>query len=62
LQVLVLRDGVDARAVLDSLRDAGLLVSLAGGQALRFTPPLIVQKGEIDEALSIVDLVLGKLG
>jgi 4-aminobutyrate aminotransferase-like enzyme len=53
---------VDARGVLDSLRDAGLLVSLAGGQALRFTPPLIVEKSQIDEALGIVDGVLGKLG
>jgi len=61
LQVLVLRDEVDARGVLDALRDAGLLVSLAGGQAVRFTPPLIITKGEIDEALSIVDSVFGKL-
>jgi acetylornithine/N-succinyldiaminopimelate aminotransferase len=60
LQVLVLRDEVDARGVLDELRDAGLLVSLAGGQALRFTPPLIVKKSEIDEALAIVDSILGK--
>lgn len=61
LQVLVLRDGVDARGVLDSLRDAGLLVSLAGGQAIRFTPPLVIEKAEVDEALQIVDGVLGKL-
>jgi acetylornithine/N-succinyldiaminopimelate aminotransferase len=61
LQVLVLRDDVDARGVLDSLRDDGLLVSLAGGQAVRFTPPLVVEKSQIDEALAIVDGVLGKL-
>ncbi len=61
LQVLVLRDEVDARGVLDALRDQGLLVSLAGGQALRFTPPLIVTTAELDEALGVVDRVLGSL-
>jgi acetylornithine/N-succinyldiaminopimelate aminotransferase len=58
LQVLVLRDGVDARAVLDAIRNEGLLVSLAGPQGLRFSPPLIVSGAQIDAALAIVDRVL----
>jgi 4-aminobutyrate aminotransferase-like enzyme len=37
-----------------------LLVSAAGGQVLRFCPPLVVTKNEIDEALAIVDRVLAE--
>lgn len=59
LQALVLKDEVDARAVLGALRDAGLLVSLAGAQALRFSPPLVIREDEIGEALAITDRVLG---
>lgn len=58
LQALVLREGVDARALLGVLRDAGLLLTLAGAQALRFSPPLVVEPGQIEEAISILDKVL----
>lgn len=61
LQALVLRDGVDPRALLERLRDGGVLLTVAGGTALRFSPPLIIQKSEIDEALTVVDRVLGEL-
>jgi acetylornithine/N-succinyldiaminopimelate aminotransferase len=62
LQALVLREGVDARAVLTGAREAGVLLTIAGAQALRFTPPLIVTRAEIDEGVAIVDRVLGGLG
>lgn len=39
-------------------REEGLLVSVAGGQVLRFAPALIVEKSNIDEAIAIVDKVL----
>jgi acetylornithine/N-succinyldiaminopimelate aminotransferase len=58
LQALVLRDGVDARGVLERLREAGVLFSLAGAAGLRFSPALVVQKAEIAEALEVVDRVL----
>ncbi|HMI94845.1 MAG TPA: aminotransferase class III-fold pyridoxal phosphate-dependent enzyme, partial [Polyangiales bacterium] len=58
LQALVLRDGIDARAVLTGVREAGALLTIAGGQALRFTPPLIVTRAEIDEGVDILDRVL----
>lgn len=58
LQALVLKAGVDARAVLIEFQQAGLLVTIAGGQALRFSPPLVVSEREIDEALAIADRVL----
>ena len=61
LQALVLKDDVDARAILLKLQDAGVLVTIAGGQALRFTPPLNITSGELSAALDIIDRVLGAL-
>jgi acetylornithine/N-succinyldiaminopimelate aminotransferase len=59
LQALVLRDDVDARAVLGKLQDAGVLVTIAGGQALRISPPLNITSDELGAALDVVDRVLG---
>ncbi len=58
LQALVLADSVDARAVMTKLQAEGLLVTIAGGQALRYSPPLVVRSTEIDEALAITERVL----
>jgi acetylornithine/N-succinyldiaminopimelate aminotransferase len=58
LQAFVLRDGVDPRAVLGALREAGVLLTIAGSQALRVSPPLIVTKQEIDEGIDMIDRVL----
>jgi acetylornithine/N-succinyldiaminopimelate aminotransferase len=59
LQALILRDGVDARELLGKLRENGLLLTQAGGQGLRFSPPLIVSPAELEEGVAIVDRVLG---
>ena len=56
LQGLVL-DG-EAGPVVQKARDRGLLLSVAGGQVVRFAPPLVVGKDEIDEAVAILDEVL----
>jgi acetylornithine/N-succinyldiaminopimelate aminotransferase len=61
LQALVLKDDVDARAVLAALLDAGVLVTIAGGQALRISPPLNITAAELGAALDIVDRVLALL-
>ncbi|HTV19565.1 MAG TPA: acetylornithine/succinylornithine family transaminase [Polyangiaceae bacterium] len=61
LQALVLKSGVDARTLLESLRSAGVLLTIAGGTALRFSPALNIEKTEIDEAISIVDRVLSTI-
>jgi acetylornithine/N-succinyldiaminopimelate aminotransferase len=61
LQALVLKDDVDPRGIVEKLRNAGVLVTVAGAAALRFSPPLIISKSEIDEAVAIVDRVLGEL-
>jgi acetylornithine/N-succinyldiaminopimelate aminotransferase len=56
LQGLVL-DG-DASPVVQKARERGLLLTVAGGQVVRFAPPLVVDKADIDEALAILDEVL----
>ncbi|OLN32365.1 aspartate aminotransferase family protein [Desulfosporosinus metallidurans] len=40
---------------------SGLLINCVGGKILRFLPPLIVEKPEIDKALGILDEVFRKL-
>jgi len=55
----VIIDG-DPTDVVVRARSAGLLLSLAGANVVRFVPPLIVGKPEIDEAIEILDRVLGE--
>lgn len=59
LQALVLADGVSPPAVLAAIREAGVLLTLAGGNALRFTPPLNIPREDLDQGLSVVDAILG---
>ena len=61
LRALLLKESIDARQVLGKLQAAGVLLTVAGGQALRFSPPLVVTRAELDEGLSRVDTVLGSL-
>jgi predicted acetylornithine/succinylornithine family transaminase len=58
LQGLII-DGDPADVVVRA-RAAGLLVSVAGANIVRMVPPLIVGKPEIDEAIEILDRVLGE--
>ncbi|GMO27649.1 MAG: aspartate aminotransferase family protein [Termitinemataceae bacterium] len=51
---------VAAADVLDKALDAGLLVLSAGANTLRFLPPYIVSKNNIDEGLNILNDVLSK--
>lgn len=61
LRALPLAAGIDAREVLTALQKRGLLVTIAGASAMRFTPPLIVSDAEIDEALAMTADVLTDL-
>lgn len=58
LRALVLVDGLEARSLLGTAREHGLLLTAAGGSALRYTPPLTVTEREIDEAVELTDAVL----
>ncbi|HEY6722567.1 MAG TPA: aspartate aminotransferase family protein [Polyangiaceae bacterium] len=61
LQALELSETVDARTVVTDLREAGVLVTVAGGRALRFSPPLIITQEQVDEGVGIVAEVVGRL-
>ena len=41
-------------------REQGLLLSVAGDKVVRFAPPYIVERAQIDEALTILRAVLGE--
>jgi acetylornithine/succinyldiaminopimelate/putrescine aminotransferase len=58
LQALVLREGVDARKVMTSLQESGVLLTIAGGQALRFSPPLIITRAELSEGVALLERAL----
>lgn len=53
-----LASDVDPRATLGAVRERGVLLSLAGGDVLRFSPPLNVTTDEIDEGIAVVREVL----
>jgi acetylornithine/succinyldiaminopimelate/putrescine aminotransferase len=58
LRGLRVADGHDPAALLGAIREAGVLLSIAGGNVLRFTPPLCITAAEIDEGVAIVEKVL----
>ncbi|MFC4768300.1 aspartate aminotransferase family protein [Effusibacillus consociatus] len=47
--------------VIKACMEKKLLLTVAGGNAVRFTPPLIVTKEQIDQAVSILDETLAEL-
>ncbi|NUQ75802.1 MAG: aspartate aminotransferase family protein [Polyangiaceae bacterium] len=62
LRGIVLTPAADPRATLAKIRDHGVLLTIAGNNVLRFSPPLIIRDTEIDEALERVDAALSELG
>jgi acetylornithine/succinyldiaminopimelate/putrescine aminotransferase len=58
LQGLVI-DG-DPVDIVTRARGRGLLLSVAGSNVVRMVPPLVVQRAQIDEAVAILDEVLGE--
>lgn len=48
-------DAIPAADVSAKLRENGLLTAMAGGNVVRFVPPLILQPADIDEAAAILD-------
>ena len=47
--------------IVEACRQNGLLINCVGGKILRFLPPLIVEKPEMDKALEILDQVFQEL-
>lgn len=52
----------DPKPLISKLRDNGLLAVAAGGNVVRFLPPLITAQGHIEEALTILDESCIQLG
>ena len=50
-----------ARTIAHAIKRCGGVLTIAGGQGLRFSPALVVSEAELDEGVSIVDRVLGAL-
>ncbi len=45
--------------IVNKCREKGLLINCAGSSVLRFLPPLIVQRADIDAAVDILDQAMG---
>jgi acetylornithine/succinyldiaminopimelate/putrescine aminotransferase len=56
-----LKPGFLARQVLQRVQDAGVLLTAAGERVLRFTPPLVVTRSELEEGIRAVRSALEKL-
>jgi acetylornithine/N-succinyldiaminopimelate aminotransferase len=50
----------NARDILSRLRERGLMANALNARTLRFIPPLIVTRAEVDEAVAILEQVLGE--
>ncbi|MFW6051656.1 MAG: aspartate aminotransferase family protein [Myxococcota bacterium] len=61
LRGIRLAEGVDPAAALAACRTRGLLLSLAGGNVLRFTPPLNVTPAELDEGVELARSALAEV-
>lgn len=53
-------DAKEAWEVVDEMRERKILVNLIQNRVLRFTPPLIIDRGHVDEVVSALDEVFSK--
>jgi ornithine--oxo-acid transaminase len=51
-------DAGPARPLVEALREQGILAKETHGQTIRFSPPLVIERGEIDWALERIGRVL----
>jgi len=58
LRGISVASGFDPGAIVADIRKRGVLVSIAGGTVLRFSPPLCVTEAEIAEGLTAVEAAL----
>jgi 4-aminobutyrate aminotransferase-like enzyme len=49
---------IDRAAIIDRCRKLGLLITQAGPDALRFTPPYIVSRSHVDDAVATLERAL----
>lgn len=61
LRAIVLTDAIPPRDMITPMLERGVLVTAAGADGLRFSPPLVVTEAVIDEAAEAVDEGLSAL-
>ena len=61
LMVGVYIDGFKPRDIAEKILDRGVIVGTSGEDTIRLLPPLIINKGEIDEGVKIISSVLKEL-
>jgi acetylornithine/N-succinyldiaminopimelate aminotransferase len=61
LRGLVTAPGVDRPAVIAAARKHRLLITGAGSDVLRLTPPLIITESHLDEAIERLDAALSEI-
>jgi len=57
---LDLPEEISAKEIMKKALENGLIIGTAGKNTLRFVPPLIIQKDDIDLAVNILEKVLGE--
>jgi acetylornithine aminotransferase/acetylornithine/N-succinyldiaminopimelate aminotransferase len=55
-----LPEEISAREIMKKALENGLIIGTAGKNTLRFVPPLIIQKDDIDLAVNILEKILGE--
>lgn len=60
--LLGLELNLSGKAVVDACAQRGVLLNAIGDKVLRFTPALIIQKGQLRAGLQVLTEVLGELG
>ena len=50
----------DFKEIIQKAMDRGLLITSAGHNVIRFLPPLIISKKQIDQGIEILDNILGE--
>ncbi len=61
LNAVVFEDGFEAWDICIKLRDAGLLAKQTHGNIIRFAPPLVINREELDKALVIIKSVFAEI-
>lgn len=57
--MLAVKLEIDAAGIVSECLQKGLLINSTGGKILRFVPPLIIKNKDVDQAVKILDDVMG---
>jgi len=59
--MLGMKLSIEGADIVNGCMNKGLLINCTCGNVLRFVPPLIITKGDIDRAVDILDEVMRSL-